>query len=94
MSTFEQDVYSAQEAVTRAENNLKSLMLTDRNAPLCRRLSRQLGPVTLSRPLALDQAVTVALGNRLELEQVATSADINRNQYALFRDQRSRRSIL
>jgi outer membrane protein TolC len=34
VATFEQNVYSAQETVTRAENALKSLLLPNRNAPL------------------------------------------------------------
>lgn len=88
VSTFEQDVYSAQEAVTRAENNLKSLMLPDRSAPLWSQAITPTSPVTLEPPrMPLDQAVTAALGNRLELEQVATSADINRIDTRFFRDQ-------
>ena len=31
--TFEQNIFAAQEAITRAENNLKSLMLPDRASP-------------------------------------------------------------
>ena len=33
ITTFEQNVYTAQEDVTRAENTLKTLMLADRTSP-------------------------------------------------------------
>ncbi|HYP30081.1 MAG TPA: TolC family protein [Blastocatellia bacterium] len=85
---FEQNVYSAQEAVTRAENNLKALMLPERTAPLWSRALLPTSPVTLDPPrVSLDQAVTSALANRPELEQAETSAEINEINTRLFRDQ-------
>src|SRR5205085_10973847 len=88
VATFEQNVYSAQEAVTRAENALKALMLPDRRAPLWSRAILPTSPVTLDPPrVPLDQAVTAALANRPEVEQVATSAEINRINTRFFRDQ-------
>src|SRR5205085_1195369 len=88
VATFEQNVYSAQEAVTRAENALKSLILPDRRAPLWSQAILPTSPVTLEPPrIPLDQAVTTALANRPEVEQVATNAEINRINTRFFRDQ-------
>jgi HAE1 family hydrophobic/amphiphilic exporter-1 len=88
VATFEQNVYAAQEAVTRAENNLKSLMLPDRNAPQWSRAILPTSPVTLEPPrIPLEQAVANALGNRPELRQVATTAEINKINTRFFRDQ-------
>lgn len=88
VATFEQNVYSAQEAVTRAENALKSLMLPDRRAALWSRAILPTSPVALDPPrLPLDQAVTTALANRPEVEQVATNTEINRINTRFFRDQ-------
>jgi outer membrane protein TolC len=88
VATFEQNVYSAQEAVTRAENALKTLMLPDRTAPLWSRAILPTSPVSLDPPrVPLDQAVTTALASRPEVEQVATNAEINRINTRFFRDQ-------
>ncbi|HVF88856.1 MAG TPA: TolC family protein [Blastocatellia bacterium] len=88
VANFEQDVYSAQENVTRSENNLKALMLPERTAPLWSRAILPVSPVTLEPPrVSLDQAVTSALTNRPELEQAETSAEINKINTRLFRDQ-------
>ncbi|HWW74875.1 MAG TPA: TolC family protein, partial [Pyrinomonadaceae bacterium] len=65
VTTFEQNVYTAQEAVTRAENTLKTLILPDRSAPLW---SKPLTPVTavsLEPPhVPLEQATAAALRSR------------------------------
>src|SRR5262249_32172948 len=88
VATFEQNVYSAQEAVTRAENALKTLMLPERRAGLWSRAILPTSPVALEPPrIPLDQAVTAALANRPEIEQVATNAEINRINTRFFRDQ-------
>jgi outer membrane protein len=88
VATFEQNVYAAEEAVTRAENSLKSLVLPDRNAPLWKRAILPTSPVTLEPPrVPLDQAVTAAIANRPELQQAATNAEINRINTRFFRDQ-------
>jgi HAE1 family hydrophobic/amphiphilic exporter-1 len=88
VATFEQNVYAAQEAVTRAENNLKSLMLPGRNAPQWSRAILPTSPVTLEPPrIPLEQAVATALNNRPELQQVATTAEINKINTRFFHDQ-------
>jgi outer membrane protein TolC len=87
VATFEQNVYAAEEAVTRAENSLKSLVLPDRNAPIWKRAILPTSPVTLEPPrVPLDHAVTAAIANRPELQQVATNAEINRINTRFFRD--------
>jgi outer membrane protein TolC len=88
VATFEQNVYAAEEAITRAENNLKSLVLPDRNSPVWKRAILPTSPVTLDPPrVPLDKAVTAALANRPELQQVATNAEINKINTRFFRDQ-------
>ena len=88
VATFEQNVYAAQEAVTRAENNLKSLMLPDRNAPQWSRAILPTSPIALEPPrIPVNQAVATALSNRPELKQVATTAEINRINTRFFNDQ-------
>jgi HAE1 family hydrophobic/amphiphilic exporter-1 len=88
VTTFEQSVYSAQESVTTAENTLKTLILADRTADLWRRAITPVTPVNLEAPrVPLEQAVTAALTNRLDLAQLRTSSDINDVNVRYFRDQ-------
>ncbi|MGH9943484.1 MAG: TolC family protein [Pyrinomonadaceae bacterium] len=88
VTTFEQNVYTAQEAVTRAENNLKTLILPDRSASLWSRPLTPVTPVDLEAPrVPLEQAVTAAIDNRPELQQLQTSAEINQIDARYFRDQ-------
>jgi outer membrane protein TolC len=87
VTTFEQSVYSAQESVTTAENTLKTLILADRAEALWRRAITPVTPVSLEAPrVPLEQAVTAALTNRLDLAQLRTSADINNVNVRYFRD--------
>lgn len=88
ITTFEQNVYTAQEGVTRAENTLKTLMLPDRTSPLWARALTPVTPVSLEAPrVPLEQATTAAIRNRPELAQLKTSADINNIDVRYFRDQ-------
>jgi HAE1 family hydrophobic/amphiphilic exporter-1 len=88
VTTFEQNVYTAQEAVTRAENTLKTLMLPDRTAALWSRPLTPVTPITLEAPrVPLEQAVSAALRSRPELAQLQTNAEINRIDTRYFRDQ-------
>jgi len=86
--TFEQNVFSAQEAVTRTENTLKTLLLPDRTSA---EWSRPLMPVTpsdLDPPrIGLEVAIAEALRNRPELTQLDVTADINRIDQRFFREQ-------
>jgi HAE1 family hydrophobic/amphiphilic exporter-1 len=88
VTTFEQNVYTAQEAVTRAENTLKTLILADRTAPLWSRPLTPITPVSLEAPrVPLEQAVASAINNRPELAQLQTNAEINSIDTRYFRDQ-------
>jgi outer membrane protein TolC len=88
VTTFEQNVYTAQEAVTRAENTLKTLVLPDRTASLWSRSLVPVTPVSLEAPrVPLEQAVSAAIRNRPELTQLQTTAEINQIDTRYFRDQ-------
>jgi outer membrane protein TolC len=88
VTTFEQSVYTAQQSVTVAENTLKTLILADRTAGLWRRAITPVTPVDVEAPrVPLEQAVTAALANRLDLAQLRTSSDINDVNVRYFRDQ-------
>jgi len=88
ITTFEQNVYTAQEQVTQAENTLKTLMLPDRNNDIWPRALVPVSPVDLEVPkVPLEQAVSAALTNRQELAQLQTSAEINKINEKYFRDQ-------
>ena len=85
---YEQNVYAAQEEVTRTENALKTLMLPDRNAQLWSRALLPVTPVNLAAPrMLLSEAITIALENRFELAEVRTSKDINEINKRFYRDQ-------
>lgn len=88
VTTFEQNIYTAQEAVTQAENTLKTLILPDRTDALWARAITPVTPVNLEAPrVPLEQAVRAALDNRPELAQIKTTADINDVNVRFFRDQ-------
>jgi outer membrane protein TolC len=88
VTTFEQNVYTAQAAVTQSENTLKTLILAERTEPLWARAITPVTPVNLEAPrVPLEQAVTSALTNRLDLAQLRTSSDINNLNVRFFRDQ-------
>ncbi len=88
ITTFEQSVYTAQEAVTRAENSLKTLLLPDRTAALWSQAITPITPVSLEAPrVPLAEAVKSALSNRPELAELNTSAEINRIDERFFREQ-------
>ncbi len=88
ITTFEQNIYTAQEAVTRAENNLKTLMLPERTSEIWARAIVPVSPVDLDVPrIPLEQAVGSALINRQEIAQLQTNAEINQINERYFRDQ-------
>src|SRR5258706_1152139 len=68
VTTFEQNVYTAQEAVTQAENTLKTLILPNREQTLWTRAITPVTPVSLEAPrVPVETAVKAALDNRPEL---------------------------
>lgn len=88
IDTFQQNVFTAQEGLTRAENALKSLMLPDRSDPLW---STSLVPATSmdSRPELpnLKDALEEALKSRPEIEESKVNIDVNLLESRLNREQ-------
>jgi HAE1 family hydrophobic/amphiphilic exporter-1 len=88
ITTFEQNVYTAQESVTRAENNLKTLMLPDRASDVWARAITPVSEVSLDTPkIGLEIALTEAMKNRPEINQLETTAEINQIDQRYFRNQ-------
>ncbi len=88
VANFRQSVASAQQALTEAENRLKSLMLASREAPEWNR------PVVPSgaadppvRALPLEEAVKLALSRRPELAALETVRAQNEVDREFFTDQ-------
>lgn len=89
ITTFEQSVYTAQESVTRAENNLKTLMLADRTSEVWSRPITPVSPISLEPPrVGLEIAIADALRNRPEINQLQTQTEINKIDQRFYRDQR------
>jgi len=88
LANFELNAYTAQTALTRAENTLKNLILADRSSPMW---ASALVPTTLpdtNPPVTpLADALNDALANRPELAVAKISGEINQNDTKLFRDQ-------
>jgi outer membrane protein TolC len=88
VATFQQNVFTAQQALTNAENALKVLMLPDRTDMMW---SMALVPGQTSEPLtalpSLDEAVKAALAARPELAESKTSIEINQYDTRLSREQ-------
>lgn len=88
ITTFEQNVYTVQESVTRAENNLKTLMLPDRTSEVWARAITPVSEVSLDPPkIGLDIALTEAIRNRPEITQLQTNAEINQIDQRYYRNQ-------
>lgn len=88
ISTLEQNVYLAQENVTRAENTLKTLLLPERSNVMWSRQFTPVSPVSLDAPqVGLEIAVADALRNRPEMEQIEMSSEINKIDERFYRNQ-------
>jgi outer membrane protein TolC len=88
VATFQQDVFTAQQALTSAENALKVLMLADRtdlmwSMALVPEQAQESGE-TLPN---LDEAIKTALARRPELAESAISIELNRYDTRLSREQ-------
>ena len=88
VATFQQSLFAAQQALTQAENNLKSLMLPNRSDLFW---STALIPATLpgASPTVPDlaDAVRQALKSRPELAQSAISIEVNKLDARLSAEQ-------
>lgn len=88
ITTFEQNVYTAQESITLAENTLKSLILKERTSDIWFRTLTPVTPVEIEAPrVPLEIAVGEALKNRPELQQLQANAEVNDINTRYFRDQ-------
>jgi len=88
LAAFESNVFAAQDALTRAENALKVLMLPGRAAPLWASGLRPVTPPDSGDPtLDLPRAVANALQARPEVQQRALAAQINQADQRLHREQ-------
>jgi outer membrane protein TolC len=88
LDNFEQNAYSAQESLTRAENVLKTLMLGDRLAPVWSKAIVPETPLNLVAPnVAVAEAVSEAVVHRPEVEQIKISHAINEADERYYREQ-------
>ena len=88
LANFELNAYSAQTAVTRAENTLKTLILAERSDAMWASALVPVTPPDAAPPLViLADAVTEALAQRPEVAQVGINSDINQNDERYFREQ-------
>jgi outer membrane protein TolC len=88
LATFEENAYSAQEALTAAENALKTLILPDRTDPIWSSALIPITPVNVSPPITpLQDAVREGLDKRPELAQVQISREINETDNRFYREQ-------
>jgi HAE1 family hydrophobic/amphiphilic exporter-1 len=88
LATFEQAVYAAQGQLTRAENNLKTLILANRSDPLWNSSLRPVTALNLDAPpIALTDAIRDAIAARPEMSQVEISSEINSLNTRLYRNQ-------
>jgi outer membrane protein TolC len=88
ITTFEQNVYTAQQSVTIAENTLKTLILKERTSDIWFRSLTPITPVDIEAPrIPLEIAVADALKNRPELQQLQANAEVNDINTRYYRDQ-------
>jgi HAE1 family hydrophobic/amphiphilic exporter-1 len=88
LATFEVNAYSAQEALTAAENALKTLILPDRTDPTWSSALIPITPVNVSPPVTpLQDAVREGLANRPELAQVQINSEINETDNRYYKEQ-------
>jgi len=88
LANFELNAYSAQAALTRAENTLKTLMLTDRTSPMWTSALIPMTPDTAAVPvIPLADAVAEALASRPETAEIQISGEINQSDTRFLREQ-------
>ena len=88
VTNLEQNVFIAQESVTRAENTLKTLMFADRTSPNWARPITPVSEINLETPrVALDVATADALKNRPEIATLDNAAEVNQINQRFYRDE-------
>ena len=88
ISTYEQNVFSALEDVSRAENNLKNLIAENQRADIWSESLVPVDPIDLAVPeVSLPEALKTAMENRPELQQSNMVREINQIDQKYFKDQ-------
>ncbi len=88
IATFQQNIFTAQEALTRAENNLKTLILPNRQDLLWGIALTPNTPLTSTADTpSLPEAVQKALAQRPELAESKVTIEVNRLDARLSREQ-------
>lgn len=88
VTNFEQNVYTAQEQVTRAESSLKTLILPKVEAEMWARAIVPTTPVNVEAPrTSFEEALGAAMTTRPELALLQTNKEINEINSRYFRDQ-------
>lgn len=89
ITTFEQNVYSALEEVSKSENNLKNLIAQNQKSPLWNEPLLPTDSVDLTAPdVSLPDALKTAMENRPELQQANVVHEINEIDQKFFKDQK------
>lgn len=89
ITTFEQNVYSALEEVSKSENNLKNLIAQNQQSPLWNEPLLPTDSVDLTAPdVSLPDALKTAMENRPELQQANVVHEINEIDQRFFKDQK------
>ena len=79
VATFQQDLFQAQQSLTAAENNLKTLMLSNRTDPIWgMALVPETQPDPNVLPPTLSEAIQQALASRPELSENLINLELNR----------------
>ncbi|CAN5523795.1 TolC family protein [soil metagenome] len=88
ISRFEQGVFAAQETITRTENTLKTLLLPDKTSAEWSRPITPVSPIAQTVPrIGLEIAMTEALKNRPEIEQIGVNTEINEINKKFYKNQ-------
>jgi outer membrane protein len=88
ISTYEQNVFSALEEVSRSENSLKNLIAENQKAEIWVESLVPTDPVDLAMPnVSLPDALKTAMENRPELQQSNVLREINQIDQRYFKDQ-------
>jgi HAE1 family hydrophobic/amphiphilic exporter-1 len=88
VATFQQGLFAAQQLLTQAENNLKTLILPNRTDPLWSMALAVETPLTADvKPPTLEEAIQRALHSRPELSSNALALQVNRLDSRLTEEQ-------
>jgi outer membrane protein TolC len=88
LANFKQNLFTAEEQVAASENNLKRILLPNRNHPYWSQPIIPASTVNMNAPrIALPEALKSAFDNRPELAAAENNREINRINSRFLRDQ-------